>query len=93
MKISEEQIEKYIDDNWNQYFYKAFVQCVSESLFDKNDIEAKKEYRNELKQSIWEAVAQGVRDYLEGYDGEAVKIISKEFLKEFSNKEISININ
>ncbi len=70
MKTNDEEMEKYIDKNWNE----------------------KEEYNDDLKQLIWEAVAKGVKDYLKEYEEEAVKIIAKEFLEHFSNKDISINI-
>ena len=90
MKITQKQFEEYMDKNWDQHFYMALVEAIKENLFP--NAEASKEYREELKQLIWEAVSHGVKSYLEDYNGEAVKIITKEFLEGFSERDISLHI-
>ncbi len=63
--ITKEQFNQYLDENWNEHFFKALVQCVKDELFSEEDRVSKEEYRNELKQMVWEACKEGIKEYLD----------------------------
>lgn len=90
MVISKEQFEEYIKDNWSNHFFKALVEVIRQELFYEDVIE-KRNYAEEVKGWIYEAITDGVKEYLNEYEGEAIKIIANEFLEKFSDRQISIH--
>ena len=94
-EITKEDVQDYISLNFDSFFVDALAKYVKDVIFPNKDNseEEIKDYRDEIKQLIWEGISHGTKEYLEEYDGEAVKIISREFLKEIGNKEISIKFN
>jgi hypothetical protein len=93
MTITKEQFNEYLNENWNEHFYKALVECVKNELFCHKNDEDKKDYRDELKQLIYSAVSDGVKDYLFSNEGEIVEIITKQFVKQFSYRQITLHID
>lgn len=85
MEITKEEVDKFIDENWNQCFYKALADHLKNTLLDNNE---KKDYREEIKQLIWEGVSNGIKDFLsENYD-----CLIKQVAREMNNL-IEINID
>ena len=91
--LTSEQIEKYLNKNWNACFISAMAKSIRDIICRDCKEEDIEEYREELKQLLWEAVGQGVKDYLNEYDGEGVKIVAREFMEEFSQKSVSIKFD
>lgn len=90
--ITKEQFNDYMEENWNEHFHGALLQCVREQLFPEKDPEKLKDYREELKQLIWEAVSDGVKTYLDAHDGETIDIIAKGFSERISEKTITVKL-
>ncbi len=90
--ITKEQFNEYLNENWNEHFHKALVECVKESLFPVIEAERLKEYRKELKQLIWEAVSDGVKTYLDAHDEETIDIIAKGFSERLAEKTITFTL-
>lgn len=98
--ITKEQVKEYINKNFGVFFVDALAKYVKDVIFPQPDNEsdeehqtALEEYREELKQLIWEAVSNGVLEYLRDGDGEAVSIICKELSAHFALREPSITIS
>lgn len=93
IKITIEQVKEYIEDNFSAFFVEALAKYVKDVICPNATTtqEEMQEYRNELKFLIRDGICDGVKEYLREYEGEAVEIIANQFLKQFSDKEISIN--
>lgn len=93
MEITKEQVQEYIHKNFDTFFVSGLAQYVKDTMCVGANEEDMKELRSEIKQLIFESISNGVKEYLQEYDGEAVKIISKQFLEELAYKKISITFN
>jgi hypothetical protein len=74
MTITQKQFDDHIQTHWNEHFFKALVEHIRISM-KLNEKDNQEEYRNELKQLIWEAVSDGVKNFLdESYEDFSEKL-------------------
>ena len=90
MEITKEQMQEYIQKNFDTFFVEGLAKYVKDVMLADLSKESIEEYREELKHLIWEAISHGVKSYLEEYNGEAVKIIASELVDSFRYKRFSI---
>ena len=68
-----------METNWNAHFCEALVEHIRLSM-NFEDKDHKEDYRQELKQLIWEAVSHGTKDFLEEYYNDLIKVMAKELI-------------
>lgn len=93
MEITEEQIKKYINKNWNNCFVLGMAKFVRDAMFSKQTDEDMEDYRQELKDLIFEAISDGVKTYLEQHDAEAMGIIGSSLSNALENKKITVRFD
>lgn len=87
--MEKEEVEAYINDNWNSHFFKALTEHLKETMLER-DKDQKEDYRQEIKQLIWEGISDGVKCYLDENQKDLIDKIAEKFGDSF---EINVNIN
>jgi len=68
-KITKQEVQEYIQENFDTFFVDALAKYILNAMSpDPEDRLSPEEYREDLKQLIWEGIAHGVKEYLDEYE-------------------------
>ena|SRR5882724_390836 len=90
--ITKEQFNQYMDDNWNQHFFKALVEAIKDELFPGTDKELLKDWREEIKYMIINGIASGMKEFFSDYEKEFIENCSEKFIDLLDKKKIYIGL-
>ncbi len=96
-KITKQQVQDYISENFDSFFVDALAKYIRDVIFpepkNEEDVE---EYREELKQLVWDGISNGFSKYLSSdyHEGgkELSSAIAQALLEDLFSRKVSIKL-